>query len=52
MEKQFCKYCGYKTLERVIVTVDSEGNKVYRGRRKPFCTKGLRVIFKFWTILK
>ena len=34
MEKQFCPKCGYKSLERVIVTIDSDGNKVYRGRRK------------------
>ena len=42
MGKEFCPYCGYKTLERVVVTVDSEGNKVYRGRRKPKTTKGTR----------
>ena len=43
MSKQFCPQCGYKTLERVLVTVDADGNKVYRGRRKPASTKGLRV---------
>jgi len=42
MQKQFCPSCGYKTLERVIVTVDEDGNKVYRGRRKAASTKGLR----------
>ena len=44
MSKQFCPHCGYKTLERVVVTVDSEGNRIYRGRRKPISSKGLRVI--------
>lgn len=42
MSKQFCPHCGYKTLERVVVTVDAEGNRIYRGRRKPLSTKGLR----------
>lgn len=42
MSKQFCPNCGYKSLERVVVTVDENGNKVYRGRRKPVSTKGLR----------
>ena len=43
MSKEFCPTCGYKTLERVVVTVDADGNKSYRGRRKPKSTKGLRV---------
>lgn len=43
MEKIFCPYCSYKTLQRVIVTIDSDGNKIYRERRKPLNTKGLRV---------
>lgn len=42
MEKVFCPLCGYKTLQRVIVIVDSDGNKVYKERRKPLTTKGLR----------
>ncbi len=49
MSKQFCPHCGYKTLERVVVTVDAEGNRIYRGRRKPLSTKGLRVIIIIFT---
>jgi len=44
MEKKFCPWCGYKTLQRVVVLVDSDGNRVFRERRKPISTKGLRVI--------
>lgn len=51
MLKQFCPHCGYKTLERVVVTVDADGNRIYRGRRKPMSTKGLRVSF-FYKIHK
>ena len=43
MGKQFCPACGYKSLERVVVTVDENGNKVYRGRRKAIPAKSLRV---------
>lgn len=43
MSKEFCPICGYKTLDRVVVTVDSDGNKTYRERRFPKSTKGLRV---------
>jgi hypothetical protein len=43
MSKEFCPICGYKTLDRVVVTVDAEGNKSYRERRFPKSTKGLRV---------
>ena len=42
MEKQFCPRCGYKRLERVVLMVDSDGNKVYKGRTKPPSIKGLR----------
>lgn len=45
MSKKFCPNCGYQTLDRYIVTVDSDGNKVFKGRRKPLSTKGLRVYF-------
>jgi hypothetical protein len=47
MSKVFCPHCGYKTLERVVVTVDADGNRIYRGRRKPMSTKGLRVFINF-----
>lgn len=43
MSKEFCPTCGYKTLDRVVVTVDADGNRNYRGRRIPKSTKGLRV---------
>ena len=43
MSKQFCPNCSYKTLERVLVTTDNDGNKIYKERRKPLSTKGLRV---------
>jgi len=43
MSKQFCPWCGYKTMERVIVTVDEDGNKIYRGRRKTPAAKSLIV---------
>ena len=53
MAKEFCPTCGYKTLQRVIVTVDANGNKVYKGRNKPISKKGLRVIFGLliWSLL-
>lgn len=41
MSKLFCPNCGYKSLERVVVTVDADGNRIYRGRKK-LITKGLR----------
>lgn len=41
MLRQFCKNCGYKSLERVVVTIDENGNKVYRGRRKTPSAKSL-----------
>jgi RNA-binding protein NOB1 len=43
MSKVFCPFCSYKTLKRVLVTIDDNGNKVYRERRKPVGTKGTRV---------
>ena len=54
MAKEFCPTCGYKTLQRVIVTVDANGNKVYKGRNKPISKKGLRVILGLliWSLLK
>jgi hypothetical protein len=51
MEKKFCPWCGYKTLQRVIVLVDSDGNRVFRERRKPISTKGLRVNLSFPSFL-
>jgi hypothetical protein len=41
MSKQFCPFCGYKSLERVVVTLDENGNKVYRGRRKAPTAKAM-----------
>lgn len=41
MSKQFCKHCGYKSLERVVVSIDENGNKVYRGRRKTPSAKSM-----------
>ena len=48
MSKQFCPNCGYKSLDRVVVTVDENGNKIYRGRRKTPSAKSLRVKFFFF----
>lgn len=41
MSKQFCPFCGYKSMERVVVTLDENGNKVYRGRRKTPSAKSM-----------
>lgn len=43
MSKRFCPNCSYKTLERVLVSIDSNGNKVYQERKKKPSLKGLRV---------
>lgn len=51
MSKQFCPFCGYKSMERVVVTLDENGNKVYRGRRKTPSAKSMTVI-KFFIYFK
>ena len=51
MAKEFCPTCGYKTLQRVIVTVDANGNKIYKGRNRPMSKKGLRVFLNFLKFL-
>lgn len=52
MEKKFCPHCGYKTLQRVILIIDSDGNKIYKERRKPITSKGTRVNERFFKILR
>lgn len=41
MSKEFCQHCGYKSLERVVVSIDENGNKIYRGRRKTPSAKSM-----------
>jgi RNA-binding protein NOB1 len=43
MSKKFCWNCGNATLDRVSVTVNTDGSMAYHlSRRKPTTTRGLR----------
>lgn len=44
MKRAFCQKCGLKTLKRVSVLVDKDGNKyVNVNFKRPLSTKGKRV---------
>lgn len=44
MTKMFCPSCGNKTLKKVAVSVDDEGNqKIHINFRRPLTTRGKRV---------
>jgi RNA-binding protein NOB1 len=47
MKKIFCPKCGNKTLKRVSVYIDKEGNKrMFINFKKPISTRGKRVSIK------
>lgn len=45
MLKEFCPYCGNRTLQKVSMTVEEDGSiRYFLSRRKPISTKGMKVI--------
>lgn len=54
MLKEFCPYCGNRTLQKVSMTVEEDGSiRYFLSRRKPISTKGMKVIdINFLKILK
>ena len=50
MLKEFCPYCGNRTLQKVSMTVEEDGSiRYFLSRRKPISTKGMKVIQNFLT---
>lgn len=54
MTKKFCPKCGNKTLKRVAVSVNEDGNKtVHLNFRRPINIRGTRVLnFLYKTSVK
>ncbi|XP_052717211.1 RNA-binding protein NOB1-like [Crassostrea angulata] len=43
MLKEFCPYCGNRTLQKVSMTVEEDGSiRYFLSRRKPISTKGMK----------
>ncbi|XP_061163583.1 RNA-binding protein NOB1-like [Saccostrea echinata] len=43
MMKEFCPYCGNRTLQKVSMTVEEDGSiRYFLSRRKPISTKGMK----------
>lgn len=52
MTKVFCHHCGNKTLKKVAVSLDSDGNqKIHINLRRPLTAKGKKVgLFYFFSV--